>query len=268
MVRTREEILQRIAAIGRPSMTMAELFKVARSAKVDTRATRDEQTAARLRAIQAADPGRAWDATHPLNRAEIDALYRQLEQLDNDDAAAAALARASKKAIRNGAGARSLRVAVTGDPANPAFTAARQWWTADPPKWNLLLHGNPGGGKTAAAHWALLEATKRGMSAEVRKAASIVRISQFDGVKELEHLKRAGLLVIDDLGAEKLSGYGASLLGELLDARYEAEAPTIITANLTLAQLSEHLGQRIVDRLAQGGMRVEVLGKSLRRGHA
>ena len=59
------------------------------------------------------------------------------------------------------------------------------------------------------------------------------------------------ILVLDDLGSEKPSDWVREQLFVLINARYEAELPTIITSNYGTADLVDRLGQRIVSRLIE-----------------
>ena len=59
------------------------------------------------------------------------------------------------------------------------------------------------------------------------------------------------ILVLDDLGSEKPSDWVREKLFVLINARYEAELPTIITSNYSTADLVDRLGQRIVSRLIE-----------------
>ena len=68
-----------------------------------------------------------------------------------------------------------------------------------------------------------------------------------------DRYKYAPLLVLDDLGAEKLSDYGADVLFRIVDYREREVLPMIVTTNLrTPEMLKSALGERIWDRI--GGM--------------
>jgi DNA replication protein DnaC len=73
----------------------------------------------------------------------------------------------------------------------------------------------------------------------------------------------AGLLAIDDLGAFGLSEWDLDHLAELADARWGAQAPTVVTSNTT--DLRGLLGPRISSRLADGALVVEMDGPDRRR---
>ena len=58
-------------------------------------------------------------------------------------------------------------------------------------------------------------------------------------------------LVIDDLGAEKSTEFSITTLYIILDRRIRELKTTIITTNLNMNQIEEHLGARIASRLSE-----------------
>ena len=61
---------------------------------------------------------------------------------------------------------------------------------------------------------------------------------------------RAPLLILDDLGAEKMSEYAADVLFRIIDHRERDVLPVIVTSNLrTPEAMRRHLGERIFSRL-------------------
>lgn len=61
------------------------------------------------------------------------------------------------------------------------------------------------------------------------------------------------LLIIDELGAQLGNLSELAILQELINTRYESMLPTIVISNLTLEQLRQGVGDRIVDRVTDGG---------------
>jgi len=61
-----------------------------------------------------------------------------------------------------------------------------------------------------------------------------------------------GLVTLDDLGAEKTTPFVLQSLYVILAAREKWGRPTVITTNLSQAELSEHLGERIASRISAG----------------
>lgn len=69
--------------------------------------------------------------------------------------------------------------------------------------------------------------------------------------KIIDLAKKADVLVMDDLGAEKPSMWVKEQLFILINARYENSLTTIITTNLNTSELVEQIGQRIVSRIVE-----------------
>lgn len=67
-----------------------------------------------------------------------------------------------------------------------------------------------------------------------------------------------GVVVLDDLGREKVSDWTAEVLYVLVNARYEAMLRTIVTSNLTRAELTETGYWPVISRLQDRGLIVEV----------
>jgi DNA replication protein DnaC len=66
------------------------------------------------------------------------------------------------------------------------------------------------------------------------------------------------ILVIDDLGAENLSEWGAEQLWRIADMRCNNRLPFIITSNLTKEQFRQRYDDRLVDRLVSESILIEV----------
>lgn len=213
--------------------------------------------------LEAGRRQKAWDVLNPGVREELQAFHDEWHRRMDDAREQARIAKAHAEAVSNGAGERSLQAAQT-PRETEALQATRDWWMGE--SWLLLLHGAVGTGKTVAASWLLSEAVRCQFSVEFRKVGSLMRVGNWEGgPAELERLKRVAVLVLDDAGAESLTDHGRGLLVELLDARYEAiGSRTVMTSNLPREQLASRFGQRIWDRIGQGGLRVELGGASMR----
>jgi DNA replication protein DnaC len=265
----RQQMLDRLSVIARPAPFIGSKEK-----------RRDQVLSAGevLHAIQRSlGELKAWDHAHPDLAREHHELVGRLEALDRLEEDTRLAERHAARALfvleQSGAGERSLQAAASPQ-QTVALEAAQLWMAENPHRWALVLRGDVGTGKTVAACWCLRRAALQGESVAFRKAGEVARLSGFDaGAAELKLLKGVGLLVLDDIGAEKLNEWGQALLVELLDARYEANARTVITGNPPWqadpkfpdrACLVNRLGQRIVDRLKGGGRVVELSGKSMR----
>lgn len=135
----------------------------------------------------------------------------------------------------------------------------------------LVLSGTRGVGKTSAAAWWLLQPREPSkyvstMAPRFIDSTALARFDKYDDAK-MRELERASALVIDDLGVEyddKHGNFRASLDG-LVNSRYAACLPTVITTNLTASDFKARYGERIADRIREAGRYVELTGVSLRQ---
>ena len=65
--------------------------------------------------------------------------------------------------------------------------------------------------------------------------------------------KHTRAVVLDDIGAERMTDWSLGVLYELIDHRVNYEMPTVVTSNLTIGQVSSH-SPRLASRY--GGWRV------------
>jgi len=72
------------------------------------------------------------------------------------------------------------------------------------------------------------------------------------------------LLVIDDIGAEKVSDWSRQVFYLLIDRRYRDCRQTIITSNMKLQHLSAAIDDRIGSRISEMGPVIELTGKDWR----
>lgn len=77
-------------------------------------------------------------------------------------------------------------------------------------------------------------------------------------------LEFRGLLMIDDIGAEKLSDWVLETFYLIINKRYEEVFPTIFTSNYPLEDLAEKVGDRTVSRIIESCDVLPLSGKDKR----
>lgn len=136
---------------------------------------------------------------------------------------------------------------------------------------DLLLHGEPGRGKTHLALAAVLACCAGGVRAEFWPFQDVLREMQLrfgaegDSAQAWEaRLRDVPVLALDDVGAEhSRSQWAIEVLEALIDHRQRGRLPTLLTTNLTPAELPYRVGARAADRLHLYRVE-EVAGVSMR----
>lgn len=134
----------------------------------------------------------------------------------------------------------------------------------------LLLCGSVGTGKSFLAAAIANELINQGTPCLMTNFSRIIsRVSEkFGGdQKYLDDLNRFDLLIIDDLGSERDTEFTWEKVMNVVDARYRAGLPLIITTNLTLKDLadpSDIRRQRVFSRLKEMCVFLEVNGSDRR----
>ena len=120
----------------------------------------------------------------------------------------------------------------------------------------LYIWGPVGTGKTYAAYAIMKKLGELGIRATLYTAPDLMDKLRDDfGHKDTYNLDRIlenrGVLIIDDLGAEKITEWVVETLHRIVDKRYREVLPTIVTSNNSLDELVERVGDRIPSRLAE-----------------
>lgn len=137
----------------------------------------------------------------------------------------------------------------------------------------LLLYGNVGTGKTFHAACVVNALIDKGFPCLMTNFARLVNTLQgmYEGKQEyIDSLNRFAFIVIDDLGAERQSEFMQEQVYNIIDSRYRAGLPLIVTTNLTIEEIKKPQcvgNARIYDRLLERCHPIEVAGISRRRLH-
>jgi DNA replication protein DnaC len=138
---------------------------------------------------------------------------------------------------------------------------------------NLLLIGSPGTGKNMLAAIICQELIKKAFTCSHTTAIKAVRRikdswrDKEEGEQEvIDSFIKPSLLVIDEVGVQFGSPTELLYLTEVINERYEKRRPTILISNLTIKQLEEIIGHRIMDRFYEDGSKFLVFNwQSYRR---
>ena len=124
---------------------------------------------------------------------------------------------------------------------------------------NLLLIGSPGTGKNMLAAIIGQEVIKKGFRCMhttalrcVRKVKDSWKHKDEDEQEVINAFTSPALLIIDEVGVQFGSPTELLYLTEIINDRYEKKRPTILISNLTVKQLEEIIGARIMDRFYEG----------------
>jgi len=157
---------------------------------------------------------------------------------------------------------------------NLALAAAKAYVT-EPLHHFLSYGGEPGRGKTHLAvaigwEWlALGQGTVRYWRASMLLAAQRAwyNLPNKPQKNPMDWARETGLLILDDLGAEKQSEWALEQLDDVIDHRYINGMPTVFTTNLLFSQMPPRIASRIkegVTVLLEGPDYRETIAKTRR----
>lgn len=154
---------------------------------------------------------------------------------------------------------------------------------------SVFLTGGCGSGKTHLAVGLMLEWLKRNLEVEYSEYVGFhivnnrpAMLSKFLPAVELfaqmkvamsnddsdssvvDRYSGKAFLVLDDVGAERVSDWSRQMFYLLVDRRYRANLPTVITSNLSLNQIAEQIDDRIASRITEMGPVIHLDGADRR----
>lgn len=140
----------------------------------------------------------------------------------------------------------------------------------------LLLYGPVGTGKTMTAASIANFLLNKGVPVVITSFIKILKAmdndrGDADTNRLVTNLVRCKLLIIDDLGTERNTGYALEKVYDIIDSRYRAELPIILTTNLTLEEMKQEEDpryKRIYDRIFEMCFPMEFTGLSWRKREA
>ena len=135
----------------------------------------------------------------------------------------------------------------------------------------LILYGRCGSGKTFAAACvanALLDRGRSVMVTQFSRIANTLSCMRDGKQTYLDSFNKYSLLVLDDLGTQRDTEYMNEIVYTIIDARYRANLPMIITTNLSgedLKNPKDIAEQRVYNRILERCFPIEVNGPDRRR---
>lgn len=135
----------------------------------------------------------------------------------------------------------------------------------------LLFWGDVGTGKSFAAACIAHELLDKGVPVIMTSFVKILELIQADKEKEAEIMYQIGhvkLLIIDDLGTERNTPYAIEKVYNIIDSRYRAKLPMILTTNLRLNEIMDERDlsyRRIYDRILEVCYPMQFTGANWRR---
>lgn len=130
---------------------------------------------------------------------------------------------------------------------------------------SLIFTGSPGCGKTHLATAIARAAIDAGSQAQYVTSTDMLRAirstygeSRTTEAEMIARFVAPALLVIDEIGGGNGSDHERQMTFEVINKRYEEVKPTILVSNLDAENLRLFLGERIIDRLRQGGGKMVV----------
>lgn len=138
----------------------------------------------------------------------------------------------------------------------------------------ILFWGVVGTGKSYTAACIANELLNKRVAVVMTSFVKIlqdIQGGQYDEKVYIDKLNAARLLIIDDLGTERNTDYALEKVYNVIDSRYRAGKPLILTTNMTLREMQETTDiryKRIYDRIFEMCFPFHFVGQSWREKEA
>lgn len=126
----------------------------------------------------------------------------------------------------------------------------------------LVMCGKPGTGKNhlalAIARHAITEHQSSAVFTTALRIARAYKSTWSKGAENTEddvirYFTKPDLLIIDEVGVQFGSEAEKLIMFEIINTRYERMKPTILISNQTKEELAAFIGERVIDRMSDGG---------------
>lgn len=142
----------------------------------------------------------------------------------------------------------------------PAYDRVAEWFTDNKGR-GLFLYGECGQGKSILGRYVI-------PAILLKYCNKVVKVYDTNELNsQLDQILQKHIISIDDVGTEDISvkfGEKRQAFSELIDSVEKQGKLIIITSNLTVEELTQKYGSRVVDRIISTTTRVLFDGKSLR----
>ena len=125
---------------------------------------------------------------------------------------------------------------------------------------SMIITGRVGTGKTMIAT-CMINALYKSKRVLIVKLADMLRYikgayqsgAEYTEFQAIDKFAGYDLLILDEVGASRETDNDKLLIFDVIDGRYQNMLPTVIISNLNIDGIKEVLGDRVVDRLRDGG---------------
>jgi len=125
---------------------------------------------------------------------------------------------------------------------------------------NIILTGKVGTGKTMIGNCLINSLYKTNRVKIIKLQDMLRRIkasysndTDYTEEEAIDNYSSYDLLVLDEVGVSRETDNDKILIFDVLDGRYQKMLPTMIISNLNIDGIKQTLGDRVVDRLRDGG---------------